>query len=453
MTLSTTGKQTRDARTLPLRRILPRLLRDPIKTIEEIGQEIDGEIVRLNLGTFRPYLVTHPDHVHHVFRGNHANYVRDGVLWRQLHRLFGEGILSDGEIWRLSRNALNPAFTAKHIEALSEEMARTVADAITQVAREAAGRPVDATVTLARIVNKTVVRLFFGDRITFEQSEKIIPAHDMIATSLVSRLLFPLVPEAIPLPGDRAFRRAIRTYDSVMVPLSKEQNPGGDGNDIFSLLSRARDRHGQTLPPTWVRDNLVAVFAAGTETTVGALTWLWPILESHPHVAARLREEIDRVVGTDMVRPAHLPDLVYTKMVIQELLRLYPVGWLLPRRVVESEPLGGVTLQAGAHVLISPFLTHRLPSVWERPREFDPERFNPEIASRRHRYAYFPFGGGPHQCLGMHLFDTEALYIVAGLLSRFRLTLARPIPLKPKAAVPLRPTRRVEIILTPASEA
>ncbi|GAA5055457.1 cytochrome P450 [Thermocatellispora tengchongensis] len=445
----------REARTLPFRSIVPRLVRDPIKALGDIGTEADGEIVRLNLGTFRPLLVTHPDHVQHVLRGNVANYARDGVFWRPLRRLFGGSVLSDGEIWEVSRATLQPLFAAKHVESLAGAMAETVADAVAALG-ETAGqeRPVDAAAELARIVNKTVIRLFFGDRITPEESERLIPAHDAIATSIVSRLLLPLVPESVPLPGDRAFREAVRTFDSVMVPLVHGYTPSpGDGRDVFSLLCRTRDAQAGSLPPSWVRDNMVAMFAAGTETTVVALTWLWPILDRHPHVEARLREEIGRVVGGERVRPDHLPGLVYTRMVIQELLRLYPVGWMLPRVVVEPETLGGVRLRAGETVLISPFLTHRLPSVWDRPLEFDPERFAPGRGEHRHRYAYFPFGGGPHQCMGTHVFNMEAQFIVAAMLSAFRPALAAPVPPTPRAAASLRPRQSVIMTLRPAAHA
>ncbi len=120
------------------------------------------------------------------------------------------------------------------------------------------------------------------------------------------------------------------------------------------------------------------VLGLSTETTATALSWLWPLLCEHPKVAARLYDEIDRVVGRDRVRPDHLEGLAYTKQVVQELLRLYPVGWQFPRMVVRDGVLGGVPVKAGQTLLISPYLTQHLASVWERPAEFDPDRFAPE---------------------------------------------------------------------------
>ncbi|RBQ14569.1 cytochrome P450 [Spongiactinospora rosea] len=447
MPISATARPARPARTLPFHRIVPRLVRDPIAALEAMSAEAAGEIVRLDLGTFRPYLVTHPDHVQQVFRGNAANYTREGVFWRPLHRLFGDGVLSDGPSWHTSRKVLQPVFTARNVDSLIGLMATTVAEAIDELV-PASPATIDAADFMAQLVNRTVIAAFFDRRITDEESTRLIPAHDKIALSIVSRLLLPLVPHRVPLPGDRAFHQAVRTFDSVMRPLvARHPAAPPEGDDIFAVLCRARDASGGELDDQWVRDNMVAMFAAGTETTSVALTWLWPVLAENPHVAARLHAEIDEVVGDERVTPDHLPALRYTRMVVQELLRLYPVGWLLPRMVVRDDVMGGVRLQAGANVLISPYLTHRLGEFWEDPLRFDPERFAEAHAGARHRYAYFPFGGGPHQCLGTHVFDIEALLIVAGLLSRFRPRLLEGDRVTPRAAASLRTRRRVWMTL------
>jgi cytochrome P450 len=131
------------------------------------------------------------------------------------------------------------------------------------------------------------------------------------------------------------------------------------------------------------------------------------------------------------------------------LLRLYPVGWIIPRKARDSDVVGGTQISAGATVLISPYLTHRLDGLWERPLAFDPERFAPDRGERRHRFSYFPFGGGPHQCLGSHFFTVEAQLVVAALLSRYRPRLCSSPSVEPRAAASLRPAERVRISLRP----
>jgi cytochrome P450 len=196
------------------------------------------------------------------------------------------------------------------------------------------------------------------------------------------------------------------------------------------------------------------MFVAGTETTALALTWVWLLLDAHPSVAARLRDEVEHVVGRATPGAAHLDGLGYTRMVLQETLRLYPVGWLVPRTVAEPDVIGGVPLRRGATVLVSPYLTHRLPRLWPEPSTFDPERFATGHGVRRHRFAYYPFGGGVHQCLGSHFFMVEAQLIVASLISRYRPTLVGspltgPGPVAARVSATLRPRRRVAMTLTP----
>ncbi len=443
--------RTHKARTIRLYRKLPRLLKDPFAEIEQIGRISSGELVRIDFGIFRAHVASHPDHVQHILRDNAANFQRDGTFWRPLHRLFGDGILGgDGPDWDLSRRSLQPVLTTRHVSTVADRIAASIAASIDTLP---VGTPIDARAEIGAIVNRAVLEVFFGDKISDEDNARLAPAFEKITTAIAFRFLLPFLPESVPVPGDRAFRASMREMDSVLFSVIEEYRRKPDeGPDLFSALCRARDAGGAEVSDRWVRDNLVAMFAAATETTVSALTWLWPLLDAHPEVAGLLHEEIGRVVGGEPVGPAHLPGLVYTKQVVQELLRLYPVAWLFPRRAVEAVELDGVSIDAGDTVLLSPFLTQRLESFWPRPLEFDPGRFDPGRlepgrTGRRHRYSYFPFGGGPHQCVGMHIFNIEAELIIAGILSRYRPVLLGEIPERPRIGATLRPRREVEISL------
>jgi cytochrome P450 len=154
-------------------------------------------------------------------------------------------------------------------------------------------------------------------------------------------------------------------------------------------------------------------------------------------------------VAGQPVTAAHLPQLSYTRMVLQELVRLYPVGWLIPRTATRRDVIGRHVVKPGSTILISPYLTQRLDGFWDRPTEFDPDRFRPENARGRHRFAYFPFGGGPHQCLGSHLFTVEAELIAATILSRYRPELANATPVTAFPAASLRPREQVLLTLRP----
>ncbi|TQS25404.1 cytochrome P450 [Microbispora sp. KK1-11] len=443
MSIHVGPKPTRNADILPFYRSLARHPRDPVSAFEEVGRQADGRLVRLNMGPFRPYLVTHPDHVQHVLRTNQPNYVREGMFWDPLVPLLGGGILSDGETWQDSRRVLQPLFTAKYVDSLAERMAEIVAEQIDAIVRP--GEPFDVVDGISAIVHPTIVRLFFGDRISREDIARLIPAYEVAVTATWPRLLMPFVPDSVPLPGDRPFRRSIETINSVVYPRVHEaRRTAADGKDVVSAICRARAGDPGEAGDRRIRDDMVSMHGASTETSATALTWAWVALDAHPELAEKVYAEIDEVVGTETVGPSHLPELRYLKMFLSELVRLYPPGWILPRQAVETDEIGGVTVKAGSTVMLSPYLTHRLEGFWDRPEEFDPERFAPE-RERRHRWAYFPFGGGPHQCLGQHLFMIEAQLLMAGLLSRYRPVLTASRPVRPRLASSLRPNQKVKL--------
>ncbi len=439
-------------RTIPLRELLPDMLRDPARALVDVGNRTGGAVVRLNLGSFRPYLVTHPRHVQHVLRDRAENYERagDGLFWRPIKRLFGEGILGEGQIWSASRKMLQPMFTAKRVEALVDGMATTIRDAVAELDEPSrVGRVVDISVEQSRIVCRAVMRVFFADKISVPDAMRVVDAQDVIASAVIPRIVVPFAPLSLPMPGDRTFHRAKRVVDEVLVPVVRRtREVAEEDDDVISTLWRARTEDGRQLDERQVRNDTVAMFAATTETTINVLTWLWPHLDQRPDVADRLYAEIDRVVGDEPVRREHLRDLTYTRMVLDELLRMYPIGWIIPRRAVAADVIDGVRIEAGATMVTSPLITQRMAQFWERPDEFDPERFRPERVRGRHRYAHFPFGGGPHQCLGNHLFYLEAQLIVATMLSRYRFRLARPGVPGLRLAAALRPRERVELTLS-----
>jgi cytochrome P450 len=448
MSLSGTGlaaAPVRTARRVALRRTIPGLVRGPLTAFEEIGRRAGGEIVRLDLGLFRPYLLTRPEHVQHVFRDNAANYLRDGMMWKPLRRLVGNGLASEGTAWRAHRSLLQPQFSARNVAAMTGPMAAGIAEAVEDLRGYAgSGRRLDVSAEMSRIVQRALILTFFGGRIPVPDADRLGTAITTAFTSLGSRMLLPFVPGAVPLPGDARFRRAVRVVDEIVLPLVREAREPTDveATHVLSVLSAARDSDGDPFTDRDVRDDLVAMFAAGAETTSVALTWLWIALDTYPDVAAKVYAEID--AATPGEGASRLP---YTRMVILELLRLYPVGWLIPRTAREPDSIDGVGIPSGATVLLSPLLTQRMDGVWEDPGVFEPERFLPERVERRHRFAYFPFGAGPHQCLGSHFFLVEAQLVAAAIASRYRPVLCTRLPVRGRAAVTMRPRGRVEMVL------
>ncbi|WP_433430795.1 cytochrome P450 [Nonomuraea sp. CA-141351] len=438
---------------VPFYRAIPRLLKDPVAELARMGAEAAGQVVRVDLGPFRPYLVSHPDHVQQVLTAEWNNFAREGMFWRPVRRLTGKGILREGAEWTDARKILQPLFTAKYTATLAEDMADAIAERVLELDVHAwTGQPIDAADQMTAIVNQAIVKVLFGGRISRDTAERLAPEFATCATSIAFRLLFPFIPYSIRVPGDRAYMRATNNIDEIVYPLIEQARREGARSgkaDLIAVLLTAREQQDGRVDLEQVRDDLVSMYATATETTAMSLTWLWAVLNDHPDVSARLHEEIDHVVGQDPVRPEHVPRLSYLHTVLQELLRLYPAGWLIPRQAVADTEIGGVRIKAGSQVLISPYTTHRLPEFWDRPLEFDPGRWAGDGATPRHRYAFFPFGAGPHSCLGQNLFRIEAPLVIANLLSKYRLVQTNPQPLTALPGASARPKQQIMLRLVP----
>jgi len=345
---------------------------------------------------------------------------------------------------------VQPMFSGRQFRPQVDALAATINEHVAALDRFAAsGRPFDVGREMTRIVHRGLVSVLFGDRISTRDGDLLTSSIEKAFRSLGPRLLMPFVPERLPVPGDGAFRRAARRLNRVMLPLVRQsrQAEATPAADIVTHIAGWHDTDGAALSDHEVRDDVILMFVGGSETTAAALTWIWTALGRNPRVLARLCEEIDAVVGSGPVTPAHVPELTYTKMVIAEALRLYPVGWIIPRTATADTTIAGVAVRKGTTVILSPYLTHRLADQWDNPLEFDPDRFTPENSARRHRYAYFPFGAGPHHCIGNHFFTVEAQLTVAAVLSRFRPDFSVSGAVTPLPRATLRPRERVRIAL------
>ncbi|MFC0040440.1 cytochrome P450 [Actinomadura rayongensis] len=433
---------------VPLRRVVGQVRRaGPLGLLDGLGDRARGQIVRLNLGPFRPFLVTHPDHLQHILRTHAADYPRGAAMWSALGRLTGKGIGGEGAQWHASREILQTAFSAGYLKSMSDQMIDSITGAVDDLAARA-GQPIDAGIEMTRVVQRVVDPVFFGSLIPDGEGDRLGEAVATAMGSLLWRMAMPFVPHAIPMPGDRPFKRATRTVNEILRPvLAQARREQRDGADIVTKLMRGTGADGQPLTDDQICEDIVALFVAGSESSAIALTWIWVSLIEHQDVYERVRAEVDAVVGDGPLRREHVRELAYTQMVLREVLRIYSVGWAVPRMATKDDVIDGVEIPAGSTLVITPYLTHRLEEFWPDPLRFDPDRFTREQVRARHPLAYMPFGNGAHQCLGEAFFHQEAALIVAGMLRRFDVALAGPVA--PKLSLTLQPREPVELVLTP----
>ena len=372
------------------------------------------------------FVISDPAGVKRVLVDNVANYPKTEQETKMLGAIVGEGLLvSQGEKWKSHRRLMSPSFDFKSIISYSPAMVATADKFGNAWTAKGRGAVVDIAEEMTNLTLEVISNTMFS-------------ADGGILGELVDRSLRKMgdaidfnILDILPVIGPPRMKRKMArirqnfmAMDATMQKLirSRESIQDHPPRDLLDRLIAARDSEsGVQLSNDEVRDEVVIIFLAGHDTTALALTYTWYLLSQHPAVEEKLHAELARVLGGRLPTHDDLAHLPYTRMVIEESMRLYPPApGLSARAVLQDDEVAGVKVPKGSVVMITPWLLHRHRLLWDNPQDFDPERFSPERSQKRHRFAYLPFGGGPRICIGMALAMTEAQLILATLAQRFR---------------------------------
>jgi cytochrome P450 len=422
----------------------------PLQFLLDVARDY-GDVTRIRYIIWPIYLINHPDDIKYVLQENNRNYNKDVLDYRLLRWIAGNGLLvNDGESWLHQRRLMQPAFHRKRIEALGTLMtSATLAMLDRWDALAARGEALDVAQEMMGLTLGIVGKALFGTDLSAEV-EQIGRAFTIVNEFLMRVFYQPLIlTPGLPVPGKRAFRVAQRTLERIVMQIiqQRRQHPEDKG-DLLSMLLAVRDEEtGEGMDDRQLGAEVLTLLLAGHETTALTLAWTWYLLAEHPEAERKLHEELARVLGGRAPTVDDLPKLAYTRMVIEETLRLYPTGWSFSRNTLADDEIGGYSIPRRSMVLISPYTVHRHPAFWERPEAFEPERFMPERAAGRPRFAYFPFGGGPRQCIGNVFAMTEAQLILATIAQRYRLRVVPGHPVEPEPLITLRLKHGLKVTL------
>jgi cytochrome P450 len=398
-----------------------------------------GDVSHFRLAAERVVLLNAPGLIRNVLVTQHRCFKKGRGLERA-KRLLGEGLLtSEGDFHRRQRRLAQPAF---HRERMAVYAAVMVEHAARAGESWRDGAVVDCLQEMSALTLGIVGRALFGADVTREAPEVGEALTAFLDLFWQATLPFSELLERLPLPSARRFRRARGRLDALVLRLIEERRRSAeDRGDLLSMLLLAQDTEGDggRMSDVQVRDEVLTLFLAGHETTAVALTWTWYLLSQHPQVEARLRDETLRVLAGRLPAVEDVPRLTYTRMVVAEAMRLYPPAWLIARRTLEPVELGGYVVPTGWLVFMSQWITHRDPRHYTNPERFDPLRWTPAAEAARPRFAYFPFGGGPRQCIGEGFAWTEAILLLATLAARWRLHLVPGHSVVPQPTITLRP--------------
>jgi cytochrome P450 len=378
-------------------------------------------VVALRLATAVIYVVQNPDFARHLLQTNVGNYRKN---YGPIAEVFGDSILiTEGEKWQKLRKLSQPGFATAKLKSMPPKIV-SVTDAVLERWGPAAGtrQPVDIGRDTQRITLGILLEMLFSANIeTFGESllddvdEALVIAArfawdvtgEMRATKPMMRKRFAQATKRISATvNDFVRRRGLL-----------ERQP----DDLMKRLLDARDDPDfPEMTDRQVRNEIVTFVIAGFETTATALAWTLRLVARNPEIQARLKAEIDSVLGTREPTYEDLDRLPLASAVFSEAMRLFPPVPMLSRFAREKDEYEGIKIPKDMQLTISVIAIHRRPELWERPTEFWPDRFLPEHAKERYPFSYLPFSAGPRACIGNRFAMIEGPLVLARLLQWFR---------------------------------
>lgn len=402
---------------------------DPLGFLTRCAREY-GDVARLGQTN---YLIAHPDLIERVFVNGEGHFVKFVTLARESQRSSGgfpEAMMnSEGEEWLRKRRRVQPAFHRKYVAACGEKVI-SLTERLLDTWRP--GEPRDVCVDMSELSLDVVSRFLFNIPVN-DEARHVAAAVDAIMRLTRSPFRFPAW---MPTPNNVRLRRSLRQLDTVLDGIIRRYpRRSGEPEDLLGILLRSEP----PLTGPQLRDELATMIMSGHETTADALVWTFVLLSQHPGIQERLVAELDEVLDGRPPSAEDLPRLRYTEAVVKESLRLYSPAWMTSREAIRDCELGGFHVPAGTTLGISQWVTHRDPRYYEEPEAFRPERWLSESIKQLPKYAWFPFGGGPRQCIGSSLAMLELVLMTACVVRRFRLELAPDCEVKPHPSLALQP--------------
>ena len=437
-------KMVPELRGLPLLGSMLEFQKDPLGYMLKAAQS--GPVVKWSIANVTFYQINHPDGIKHVLQDNPRNYVKGRMF--DAVREVADGLLTlEGQEWLAQRRMMQPIFHRQYISKFGPVISEATLRMVERWRGWAeSGQEIELTWEITHLTMEIVTRALFGSDLGDDDQNAIGQAITSVLDYVTFREDVPFYPSLkVPTPRNLKTRAALRTIDRIIyriiqnrhrVPLGQTEESG----DLLALLMQAQGEEGRPgLTVSQLRDEVLTFFIAGHETTAVLLSWALYLLGKHPDVVGRLNAEIEGSLDGRTPTAEDTPHQPYTRMVLEETLRLYPPAWITSRDTVQEDEICGCRIPANAVVMLSPYVLHHHPGFWEEPEKFDPERFSAEQVAGRPHFLHFPFGGGPRQCIGSGFAMLEASLVLVTLLQHFRFELAEGQVAAMKPSVTLRP--------------
>jgi len=420
--------------------------RDMLAFITKLARTY-GDLVTYRIGGETIFLVSDPHHIKEILVTQNRNFTKSRGLERT-KRLLGNGLLtSEGAMHLRQRRLMQPAFHRERIAGYGQTMVAH-ADRTRQAWRD--GETLDVAQEMMRLTLSIAGKTLFDVDIEKQAAEVGRAMNDVMESFWTTMLPFVDLLERMPIPKLRRAKAGRARLDKIIYGMIAERRASGrDHGDLLSMLLNAQDEDdGGVMTDKQVRDEAMTILLAGHETTANALTWTWYLISQSPEVAAKLHEEIDRVLQGRLPGVADLPALAFTEKVVTEAMRLYPPAWIIGRRAIAEFPIGEYVAPPRTIMIMSPYIVQRDARYYAEPERFHPDRWTAEFRATLPQFAYFPFGGGPRRCIGESFAWMELVLVVATIAARWKLDLVPGHPVEPQPVVTLRTKHGMKMTLS-----
>lgn len=394
---------------------------NPLGYLERMWRE-HGDVVQFPIPRPPSYLVNDPEAVRRVLVDQARLFGKSTIQYRALSLVTGEGLLtSDGDAWRRQRRMVQPAFHHETLGRLTAHIERASASVVSDWNRVGHASTIDADAAMMHATLEIVGHALFGSDLSGDAAvlaDATLDALDVV----IARARVPITPPSwLPTPANRRLAAANEVLDAAVRRMICDRRASPESaHDMLDMLMSVRDEDGIGLSAEEIRNQMVTFIVAGHETVASALTWALALLAAHPSEQQWLHAELSDIVGDKALTIDDYSRLTRTRAVFDEALRLYPPAWLITRKALARGELGGREVPQGSLVIMSPWLLHRHPSLWQSPEDFRPSRF---IEDEVDRGAFLPFGAGPRMCIGRDFAYVEGVLMLARLAAAFEVTL------------------------------
>jgi cytochrome P450 len=397
------------------------------------------------------FLCNTPESVQFAYSTHHDSFeLKSPSHRRSLEPLLGD----DGAAWRRRRRVVAPVIHVSRLSQFVPVMAETAQATCRRWAGLGPSTEIDVLSEMAQLTAEILCRTVFGRQLGSERALELVEGFSDYQRRVGQIDFFWLLglPDWVPRPHPPGVYRSARRVHKVLDDLIAENRAHHvrDDASIVDRLLDARDEEtGLPFDARALREEAGVLLFAGHETTANTLAWTWYILSQVPEVEAAVHEEVDRVLEGRLPTLADVPNLVYTRAVFDEVLRLYPPAPLLAREAVRDEEFHGRRIPKGSLIIVCPWLLHRHRTLWQQPDHFIPERFLPGGTRPTSKFAYIPFSVGPRVCTGMAFGLTEAMLSIATIAQKFMLRLVPGHRVEVSCRLTLRPGDKLPMQLVP----